>query len=335
MNTGFIFHRNLSTNQPVKLDYDFYFYSAELVESMLDDAPIEHRKLLLKNLPLRNKFVLHVLEELEEYLGKPIHLISPTTYKQCVKKYNISVMHLHLPLFEVSDLEPLVDIAHKVQYTEPITVQNFTKFYSMFKLPVETSKFTPKIKSEFEVLKLIDEYPVEQYHKKRGLITPSGLLLSNYISSGVVRPGQVLERISQTPTSLGKLQLVRQLHWAYYSKLKPTGDSYFPVLSEDQLKKYTQFITGTLQGGPVERFLNKQIQNMNGGGAISNRTRLMLSHYLIVELGLYWEYGELYFRSVLSDYHPKVNRYNWFAQSRNRYLKNYNLTRQIDIHGDK
>ena len=335
MNSGFIFHRNLSTNQPFKLDYTHYFYSAELVESMLDDAPLVYKETLSKNLLLRNQFVLRVLTELESYLEKPIYLISPTSYKDTIERLQISHVQMHLTLFEESNLEPFVDKVIRITQTKPVSVQNFTKFQSLFKLTHDVPGFTPKLKSEWEVLKLINEYPLDRYDKRRTMITPSGVLISNYTSCGVITVEQVLDLLNKRPSSGGKTQLIRQLKWAYYSKLKPTGAPYFPLLPEDQSKKYMRFITGTLQGDLVEDFLNKQIHNMNNGGLVSNRTRLMLSHYLIIKLGLYWEYGELYFRSVLADYHPKINRYNWFAQSRNRYLKCYNLTRQLDIYGDK
>lgn len=332
---GFIFIRNLTTNQPVKLDYDYYFYSSELISNTLDDAPQEFKELLENNTVHRIAFIKRIISELEDFLGKPIIEISAQNYQSLKDKYNILSMEMCIPLFETSRLSTLVDVVIKQECTMQFSTQTFTKFHHSFTPIFPSVKFTPNTNSEVEVLNRILKYPMEDYALRKTRIAPKGVLISSFLSCGVISISHVLKLAYAMKESPGRDEFIRQVLWAYYSKVKVLPDPNFPPLTESKKALFKKYISGTLEGGYVENELNKEIKTLVSGGSISNRSRLMLSYYLIIKLDIYWEYGELFFRSALEDYHPKINRYNWFAQTRNRFLKSYNLERQLNLFGDK
>ena len=171
----------------------------------------------------------------------------------------------------------------------------------------------------------------KNYSFNRTLITSSGTSnMSHYISLGCVS----FEQLMNYYKNLKKTQFHRQLGWILYCKLKhqQVQNWGLPSLKSEQAESIKNFIDGTLPDGKVSTWINNQSKRLLSGQILSNRTRLMMSAYFIRDLNLSWKWGQTIWRLILKDGHPLVNAYNWRAQSKNRFLRNYNLIRQIEVH---
>lgn len=209
----------------------------------------------------------------------------------------------------VKNLKPQKDFGIKT---------NFTRFWNNYVHSNEP--FVPKSQMEMEVMTIIKNYRYEDYVKNRQKLRSRGTNLSPYMALGVVTTDQVMGLVKDP-------ECQRQLAWATYSRSYAPPKQNLSVLTPDQEAHYFKWCQGRLPNPKLNYWINEMKK-----GHCSNRIRLILSYYLIKELKIYWGYGELYFRSVLIDYHPEVNRYNWLAQSKNRFLSRYNIDRQLEIY---
>ena len=338
MKKAFIFVRNLTTNSPVDLkSYDFYFYSEELTTRVLEDSP--YKEVLSGNLGPRVDLVCRILKELEDYVGKPITGVNEETFREVMDRHGVSHSETYLPPYETSKLENLVSYVWRPPNLGSSHVcSTFTKFHRDLKRGTSSETYVPRLKSEFQVLSRLKRYldnDLKGYLKKRSKLDPLTSGLAPYLSLGVMSIETLLSILEDsTEDSQDKREFHRQVCWATYSKIKrvPPPKS-LPVLEGEREKKYLLFCSGSLpEESVVEVFVNREVNKMVRGDLISNRSRLILSYYLIKRLGVYWEYGEHFFRSGLIDYHPKINFFNWYSQNRNRFLSSYNLERQLEVY---
>ena len=70
---------------------------------------------------------------------------------------------------------------------------------------------------------------------------------------------------------------------------------------------YTRWKEGRI-GFPI---VDAAMRHMNATGFMTNRNRLIVSNYLIKDLHLNWQWGELYFAEKLVDYDPCQNNGGW------------------------
>ena len=324
---AFLFVRNLTTNQPLE-DYDYYFYSEELTYDIYDDVPF---KLQVVESP-RITLVKEVLAELSSYLKKPIYPVNKNTLKDLCNTLKVHQVCLRLPEGESSYFESheLIKVIPS-KTSKTYVLGTFTKFHK--NLNPEKEFFNPNTYHEKLVVERLDSYKskVKEYQNLRSKIKISTSLIAPLVALGVMGFNQLYTWVKDSyEDSLGKEEYLRQISWILYCKLKKIPPLQVKTFCEEP--SYKNWMNGVLPSSEVTDILNEQITLMNSGALISNRSRLMLAYYLIKPLSIWWQYGELYFRKSLIDYHPKVNRYNWYAQSKNRFLSKYNLKRQINLY---
>ena len=235
MKKGLIFYRNLSTNQPFELDYDYYFYSQELFFTDIAHFPEKYKKLFEQNLSLRVHFIKNILKELENYLKKPILPINLNNYYALKQKNKISRMDIYLSWGEHSLFENLVDLVF-CNKTEILT-HNFTKFYGVFKEQKFIQKYVPKTTIELDLYKKIASYEMKNYSLRRTKISSLGSLISPYVSCGVITVEQLIPLIlTLHDDSLGRDEYLRQVAWVVYCKIKKLPEKTYPLLDENKQK---------------------------------------------------------------------------------------------------
>jgi deoxyribodipyrimidine photolyase len=280
-------------------------------------------------------YVQKAITSLSTHLNKPITCLDVRSYSKTLLNQGVTQLHLYLPPGEHSAFEHLEKV---LVFRDPLEqqmakwpVHSFTAFYNSMKKASLHKSWVPLAPMELEAKETLDRYlpHVDRYHHLRTKIKSQTSALSPYMALGIVDPLQVYGALN-LPPSEGLDQYKRQLAWVYYCKFKilkiQSLDSYDP-------KALNTWITGSMTHPELEvqEFLNSAMKDLHKGQLLSNRARLMVSYALMKHLNVYWEYGELYFRRALLDYHPAINRYNWYAQSRNRYLNSYGTPTQTPV----
>jgi deoxyribodipyrimidine photolyase len=274
---------------------------------------------------------------MEDYLGCEItqitdHQISGTNDAEFV---------MNLPIGEARPRSPNLKIVQQDYVSTQCTFTGFHKQYS--KDARYDNLYTPQTVSEVKCDKLLREFlstGMHGYESNRTKVSANTSCLSPYFALGVMS-FQQLTSIVRAASIAGSdhEEFERQCHWILYCKLRARDiidTTTPPPLTQKQRELFVQWMDGELpERTPVDAFVNKYMRMMRKGLIISNRFRLMTSHYLYATLGIDWRYGEYYFRNSLIDAHCLVNYYNWHWQCcRNRFFKMYNLERQITLHGD-
>ena len=339
-----IFVRNLTTNLPTKLDYDYYYYSQQLTTT------IDLSKTLGDQLSsygeFRLNFIKTVIEDLSNFLQKPILPINLKNVRDEIKAKNLTQLVLILPSGEktiFSTIAKELEILQIKETTINLKTISHTKYYEH--LHYTQQYYTPRTNAQHEVFRRLKQFLLEKvkgYKFNRNLINEETRAptseLSEYLALGVMSFEALMTIIDEHRPVVSNddyEEFRRQVSWILYCKIKPVPEWILPTLTHEELDAFTKWIKGELALVVNEKItgkVNKLLKSISKGEKPSNRTRLIVSYVLIKVLKLPWQYGELYFRHVLTDYHPQINYYNWYAQNKNRYLSSYNLVRQFEIH---
>ena len=277
-----------------------------------------------------------VLNALEDVLGAQILPISLATLPEYRKKFGITSFEIFLPLGETIFQKQKFQQQGVVIYSKAlseISLKNYNSYYETLCSVSFNSVFEPKTKVQLKIKQLLQRALANNsnYSFNRTLVDSSGTSgLSEFVSLGCISFEQLMTYFS----SLKRTQFHRQLGWILYCKLKHQHVEQWPLpsLTPQNIQDLTAFVNGHLSSNFVNEWVNIQSRNLLDGRILSNRSRLILSAYLIRDLGLSWRSGQVLWRVLLKDSHPLINAYNWRAQSRNRFLRAYNIPRQILLH---
>ena len=154
----------------------------------------------------------------------------------------------------------------------------------------------------------------KNYEKTRNTLSMETTLLSAYIKFGCVSIREVYNYFMK----FGKNHpLIRQLIWRdfYYHmgygyidrfgyNLKEKYDNIKWKNSKSKFKLWCEGRTGY----PI---VDACMRELNISGYMHNRGRLIVSSFLIKNLGIDWRWGEKYFAQNLIDYDVLVNNGNW------------------------
>lgn len=355
MKRGFLFLRNFhSSTLPNPEDYDELYY---------DECILFPTRNLTYPVPIppsepRIAIVRRAINAIAEHLNrtiKPLDLSNP----QALIADQIDCIVVKVPLmesFEGGSLEKYVRVEIiREDLHLAINHKTFTGFYeqvggrSWHKVPSLTSLE----RTVEDHLEHFIRVKLRGYASRRGRACKSAESgLSPWVSLGVMPVLNLLHLVEKLPLSVqtdDSREFRRQVYWALYCRYRCNqsdwagAEARWPLrgLTPSQSDMLHNWMVGALPEGlkpwvqglsggtVVEKYLNDGMKHMLKTGVASNRFRLMTSYYLSYILGIPWGYGEIYFREVLLDYHPNLNRYNWYAQCvRNRFLKSYNLGTQ-------
>lgn len=168
-------------------------------------------------------------------------------------------------------------------------------------------------KNALAILKKIREF--KDYEKTRNTLSIETTNLSAYLKFGCISIRECYEKFKKT---FGKKHpLIRQLIWRDfyyhlgYGFIDRFGDSlksnYDKIKWENNRNNFNRWKEGRT-GYPV---IDACMTQLNETGYMHNRGRLLVSSFLIKNLGIDWRWGEKYFAQSLVDYDVLVNNGNW------------------------
>ena len=168
-------------------------------------------------------------------------------------------------------------------------------------------------KEALKILKKIREF--KDYDKTRNTLSIETTNLSAYLKFGCISIRECYEKFKKT---FGKRDpLIRQLIWRDfyyhlgYGFIDRFGDSlkeqYDKIKWDNNRNLFNRWKEGRT-GYPV---IDACMTQLNETGYMHNRGRLLVSSFLIKNLGIDWRWGEKYFAQSLVDYDVLVNNGNW------------------------
>ena len=207
--------------------------------------------------------------------------------------------------------KPIKDKTNKIKTISGITI-TYDKAKSFYK---ENKNIHVKGGREnaLKILKNIKNF--KEYNKKRNILDYETTHLSAYMKFGCVSCREVYYAVKD---KLGiNSTIIQQLYWRdfYLNILNHFPDLYKSNTrkkmnkidwnkSESKFKKWCDGETGF----PV---IDAAMKQMNTTGYMHNRARLIVSSFLIFNLGIHWKKGEEYFAKKLVDYDISSNNGNW------------------------
>lgn len=152
---------------------------------------------------------------------------------------------------------------------------------------------------------------IKNYQKTRDYLTQSTSELSAHIKFGCISIREVYR------TFRSNEGFIRQLYWRDFyanvmysyphvigSAMKPNYRKIHWNYNPTWFKKWCDGMTGF----PV---IDAGMRQLNSTGYMHNRSRLLVSCFLVKTLLISWEKGEKYFAQKLTDYDPASNNGNW------------------------
>ena len=280
----------------------------------------------------RVEWLERVVNDLSKTLGKEILPINPGMIDYYRGRYGLIDFDLCLPwgesmLFESGFRKKGVNVIKTACPTLPL--HTFAIYYEKFKSLRFNEPFVPVSDMEVEVHEQMTAFKarIDDYAVARTLLSSKGTSnLSPYLALGVLSFEQVMTFFAGFKDN----EFYRQLSWIGYCRLKaPKITPWAPDKNlYDCLGRMESWISGDVEPSLRDWFCGQK-KLLDQGSLLSNRSRLILSAYLIRDLRIPWQLGALWFRVTLKDSHPLVNEYNWYSQSKNRFLKNYNILSQL------
>lgn len=168
-------------------------------------------------------------------------------------------------------------------------------------------------KNGLKILKNIEEF--KDYNKTRNMLDEDTTYLSAYNKFGCVSIREVYHRIRD---KLGmKNDLIKQLYWRdfYYNimwkyprVLKTNMKEKYDKIKWKKNKKWWKAWRKGETGFPV---VDAGMRQLNKTGFMHNRTRLIVSNFLIKLMLIDWHDGEHYFERELVDVDLSQNNGNW------------------------
>ena len=338
---GFLFLRNLhSSTLPNPQDYSKIYYDPQILypESVNFELPKS----------LREERVKEAIKCLQRYYKRKIEPLGGTPPNKMVVK---------IPLQEKYTPPEIPGTTWQITSSREVVKKKCNTFKSYYQQALKTCWEGPLPITELE--KTVERNLVRYwktslagYNKRRLCLTDHcESRISSWTALGVLPPQRLYHLIQDNFEQGSKdwEEYRRQTYWILYCKYKYYDPQWsgnpklwpLPKLSTEQQEKLKLWAWGTLPEGQkkwikgkwggtiVETYLNQKMKEFSTN-TLPNRFRLFSSYYLCKNLKVPWRYGELVFRSILEDYHPAINYYNWYAQCvKNRFLKFYDLNAQL------
>lgn len=164
-----------------------------------------------------------------------------------------------------------------------------------------------------KILNKIGEF--KNYEKTRNMLNTETTLMSAYIKFGCISIREVYDKIK---SKLGKKHpLIRQLIWREfyyhlgYGFIDRFGDSLKQKYDKIKWKNSNYLFNKWKNGETGYPIVDACMRELNVSGYMHNRGRLIVSSFLIKNLGIDWRKGEKYFAQKLIDYDVLVNNGNW------------------------
>ena len=228
-------------------------------------------------------------------LGYDYYLINPTKYKLKYKKFT-----------------PFYNLVKKYIIDIP-TYYNirFKKSTKIKKYNIEWNTNEPLILigGRTNGLKQLEYFITKKYITNDLNIYTS--LLSPYIKFGCISIREVY--LFTKHNSI----FTRQLFWREFYALimlnnpyvlyRPMKDSYNYIIWNNNSEWFDAWCNGHT-GFPI---IDASMRELKSNGYIHNRSRLIVSNFLIKILFISWQRGEKYFAQTLIDYDPSNNNGNW------------------------
>lgn len=152
---------------------------------------------------------------------------------------------------------------------------------------------------------------IKYYNKTRNMLNKYTSLLSAYIKFGCISIREVYYKFKSNK------EFIRQLYWRdFYAgilyefphtlnkSLKPKYDNIKWNSNSNWFDKWCEGKTGF----PI---VDAGMNELNITGYMHNRSRLIVSSFLIKTLLISWQKGSQYFSQKLTDYDPASNQLNW------------------------
>lgn len=168
-------------------------------------------------------------------------------------------------------------------------------------------------KEALKILKIIKEF--KEYEKTRNTLSIETTNLSAYLKFGCISIRETYYKLIDVFTKSNPL--IRQLIWRefYYhlgygfiDKFGNSLKSQYDKINWDNNKTLFNKWKEGKTGYPI---IDACMTQMNITGYMHNRGRLLVSSFLIKNLGIDWRWGEKYFAQSLVDYDVLVNNGNW------------------------
>jgi deoxyribodipyrimidine photo-lyase len=168
-------------------------------------------------------------------------------------------------------------------------------------------------KEGLKILKNISNY--KDYNKIRNCLEKHTTQLSAYIKFGCL---SIREIYWEFHDKLGiSNELIKQLYWRdfYYNIMY----SYPNVIGGNMKKEYdkikwinnSSWFNKWKQGKTGFPIVDAGMREMNNTGFMHNRSRMIVSNFMIKLLGINWQKGEKYFATKLYDYDVANNNGGW------------------------
>lgn len=152
---------------------------------------------------------------------------------------------------------------------------------------------------------------LHKYGKTRNFLNESTSYLSAYLSLNVISIREVYDKMKNVSEDF-----IRELYWRdfyimvgyYFANLLFKNSLKIPKkLDEDKKRIWNDWKKGTLNIPIVDACMTQ----LNSTGYMHNRGRMIVASYLIKDLKIPYQYGELHFCQQLIDYNLFSNNGGW------------------------
>jgi hypothetical protein len=135
----------------------------------------------------------------------------------------------------------------------------------------------------------------------------------------------------------GILPFLKQVCWLLHCRLNHRAHTY--PLEGHLLQKAERWAEGRMTAEDIvtplttkERLaqLSNSFSLAAAHGPMTNAHRLVMSQVLLVHLDIPWWYGAAVWQKLNLDSQPAANGYNWFLQSKNRFIRRYATLKRLE-----
>jgi len=259
---------------------------------------------------IAKKHNINVIECQDYYLYEPASILNNINeiYKKFTPYYNKAInVNVSTPskykCINIKNMKNLKDYSISLKYAENLFIDESIK-NNIFKAGRDEA-----------LIKLNKIKNLTNYGKNRNLLSYNSTNLSAYVKFGNISIREFYYKIKKV---FGlKHDLIRQLIWReFYINIL---NSYPYVLEKSFKLKYNKMkwdnnkklIDAWKKGNTGFPIVDASMRNLNNVGYISNRSRLIVSNFLVKILFIDWKIGEKYFAIKLIDYDPASNNGNW------------------------
>lgn len=219
---------------------------------------------------------------------------------------------------------------HKKALTIPVPPLHTTSFERLAKKPLFNSLSTipPTVEKEalphpllnkgrtqgLTILKTIAQPEYEGTPLLLEVERPSSLL-GSFLKFGALSVREIYHTLFHSRGS--HQELIRQLYWRdFFTHIAAHYPTVFGAPFNEKYQNLTwekneQFFTAWCEGKTGFPIVDAGMRELNETGHIHNRIRLIVSSFLVKDLGIDWRLGERYFAQKLIDYDPAINNGNW------------------------